>query len=83
MLLSYVSDAVSVASQYVESGIAARASIHVPSSNKAYNKYKEGKMHGNSGRTYYRNELRPEHWQAVGAESASQTKVTIIFLAAF
>lgn len=83
MLLSYVSDAVSAASQYVESGIAARASIHVPSSNKTYEKYKEGKLHGNSGRTYYRNELRPEHWQAVGAESASQTKVTIIFLAAF
>lgn len=83
MLLSYVSDAVSAASQYVESGIAARASIHVPSSNEAYNKYKEGKLHGDSGRTYYREELRPEHWQAVGSESASQTKVTIIFLAAF
>ena len=40
-------------------------------------------MHSNSKRIHYIEELRPEHWQAVGAESASSTKVTIIFLAAF
>lgn len=83
MVLSYVSDAVLAASQYVSDGIAAKASITVPSSNKAYEKYKAGEMHSNSKRIHYIEELRPEHWQAVGAESASSTKVTIVFLAAF
>ena len=83
MVLSYVSDAVTAASTYVSDGIAAKATISVPSSNASYESWKAGEAHGDSGRNYARNELRPEHWEAVAAESASSTTVTITFLAAF
>ena len=83
MVLSYVSDAVTAASTYVSDGIAAKATISVPSSNASYESWKVGEAHGDSGRNYARNELRPEHWEAVAAESASSTTVTITFLAAF
>lgn len=83
MILSYVSDAVTAASEYVIDGIAAQATISVPASNNAYETWKAGMLHGDSGRNYYENELRPEHWQAVGADAASNTTVTITFLAAF
>lgn len=83
MILSYVSDAVSAASEYVADGIAAQATISAPEVNKSYENWKDERMHYNSSRDYYKNELRPEHWQAVAAEAASSTTVTITFLAAF
>ena len=83
MLLTYVSNEVMGASQYVKEGMAAKATISVPAVNKQYEAWKQGQLHGDNEREYKTNELRPEHWQAVGAESASTTKVTITFLAAF
>ena len=83
MLLTYISNEVIGASEYVKNGIAAKATINVPATNAKYEAWKEGRLHGNNERDYVVNELRPEHWEAVGAYSASNTKVLITFLSAF
>ena len=83
MVLSYVADAVQTANLFVDSGRAAHASIIVASTNSAYESWKTQIQKTPSGHIHSIGELRPEHWQAVGAESASTTKVKITFLAAF
>ena len=83
MVLSYVSDAVKAANLFIDQGHAAQATITAPSSNKAYESWKSEVQKTPSGNVHSIGELRPEHWQAVGAESASSTKVKITFLAAF
>ena len=72
MVLSYVSDTVKGASEALASGTAATAKITVPKVNQKYKKWQDG-----DGRLY------PSDWQDVAAESASQTKVKITFLAIF
>lgn len=72
MLLSYVSDTVKGASQSLATGTAAEAVITVPSSISAYEDWQSSNKH-----------LNPAIWQQVAAESASNTKVKIIFLQTF
>lgn len=83
MMLSYIADVTEKATTIINDGSAAKATISVPSSNKAYERWKNGEAHGKGTRTYIKNELRPEHWYQVAEDSKSHTKVKITFLATF
>lgn len=76
MLLSFVSDTVSGAGALISSGLSASASIHVPSTNEAYEAWKARKAAGN-GRLY------KQDWEDVAKEAARETKVSITFLSSF
>lgn len=83
MLLSYVSDAIETSLNFILGNNAAKATITVPDSNATYIQWQQGELQKDSNGDYIDGALRPEHWQAVGADTASHTKVTIVFFAAF
>lgn len=76
MLLTYVADTVNGAGAIVDSGLAAQAHISVPKTNDAYNAWLARKQDGD-GRLY------PDDWRAVANEQATNTKVSITFMASF
>lgn len=83
MMLTYISDVINGASKAIGGGVAAKATIQAPSGNKTYDSWRSGTLHGDNQRERAVNELRPEHWYAVAEDSRQNTKVSIVFLAAF
>lgn len=72
MLLTQLSNVVTEAGTMIGSGIAAKASIHIPKKNETYEAYLHGERH-----------LTPRLWRDVADEAAENTKVSITFLSSF
>lgn len=76
MILSYISDAVDTTYSQIVSDAAAKVTI-TASANQTYAQYLTIR---NSGNPF---NLTPDTWQSVAADSASNTKISITFLASF
>ena len=77
MFLSYLSNAVNNTATMIQSGSAMRATISVPSSNKAYAQYMKERY------TSKDHLLTLQTWEEVAAENSQNTKISITFLTAF